>query len=645
MANFISAGQLASVAGGSGSLANLPIADPGVPLSIYGRDGTVDPNEIWRTQPSVRKVVEWRARLLASVDYVLYERGEKGQPTRVDNHPIARLLGRPSRRLSPYDFLFTFAVDRHMYDRAAAALTRADDGFALRLLTAAQTELVSDAFREVTNVRISGKNGAPVEMDPALVVYTHGWDGYLAGGVSPMRTLSDLLAEMRTTTEYRQAMFKNAARVPTVLNRPNDAPKWSDTARDRFAASWAAFTRGGGKEGGTPILEDGMTLTKVDAFKPMETGDLEGRKLTDAQAASAYFTPPELVGAAPGNFGSIDAWRQTIYGPVLGPDLRQMAQALTATLVPILGEGRDLFIAPDVDEKMRGSFIEQAEAASTSTGAPWQTRNEMRKRYNMPPIEGGDELVVPLNVLVGGLASPRDTAPKHRDTVEVKSKPTARYREALTDSLLSEYRKALAEVLERYPLREPVKAGNPTDALDVYQVLGKVFRGGNAQQLIADRGFRLSEAGAQDILMKWNPNSAGFNPEAMRAWVLKAADTNSNLFADRLSAHFGDLILGPGWGDDVDFDEAEGIVRRFATTWGTQFVEFGRHDAARASGLKSKTWRTNSATPRASHAALNGVTVPLDAPFANGCSYPGDWAGGADEVANCECSTEYGTEQ
>jgi hypothetical protein len=57
---------------------------------------------------------------------------------------------------------------------------------------------------------------------------------------------------------------------------------------------------------------------------------------------------------------------------------------------------------------MRGSFEEQAGVLSTSVGAPWMTRNEARAKQNMSAIDGGDELITPLNVLVGGQASPQD---------------------------------------------------------------------------------------------------------------------------------------------------------------------------------------------------------------------------------------------
>ena len=42
----------------------------------------------------------------------------------------------------------------------------------------------------------------------------------------------------------------------------------------------------------------------------------------------------------------------------------------------------------------------------------------------------------------------------------------------------------------------------------------------------------------------------------------------------------------------------------------------------------------------ASHAQMNGETVPVDEPFSNGMQIPGDPAGGVDEVAACRCVVE-----
>ena len=50
-----------------------------------------------------------------------------------------------------------------------------------------------------------------------------------------------------------------------------------------------------------------------------------------------------------------------------------------------------------------------------------------------------------------------------------------------------------------------------------------------------------------------------------------------------------------------------------------------------------KTWIVVSDNPRPSHAAIDGETVPLFDLFSIGMLYPGDPAGGPDEVAGCTC--------
>jgi len=64
-------------------------------------------------------------------------------------------------------------------------------------------------------------------------------------------------------------------------------------------------------------------------------------------------------------------------------------------------------------EKLAGDFEEQIKALQSAIGRPWITADEGRGLMNMRSL-GGDasELVTPLNVIVGGQASPTDSAPK-----------------------------------------------------------------------------------------------------------------------------------------------------------------------------------------------------------------------------------------
>ena len=57
-----------------------------------------------------------------------------------------------------------------------------------------------------------------------------------------------------------------------------------------------------------------------------------------------------------------------------------------------------------------------------------------------------------------------------------------------------------------------------------------------------------------------------------------------------------------------------------------------------APGQCLKEWVTYAKNPRPSHQAMNGEMTGVRQAFSNGMQWPGDPAGGADEVAGCTCS-------
>ena len=64
-------------------------------------------------------------------------------------------------------------------------------------------------------------------------------------------------------------------------------------------------------------------------------------------------------------------------------------------------------------------------------------------------------------------------------------------------------------------------------------------------------------------------------------------------------------------------------------------------EACRQAGVEAKKrWVVQSTNPRKSHAARNGETVGINEKFSGYMDWPGDWAGGADEVCGCQCTVE-----
>lgn len=406
MAVFQSLGEL----GAHLSANRIEVVDPGIPLTDMTAFGTS--TDVWRTQPSVRKVVDFIARNIASIPLHAYERASDEDRQRVTDHPLAQVLGAPEPRQVPFRFWHAVVCDWMLHDRwCARKVPQLDGSMQIVRIPARRFRFVADGLDRIAAVDIWTADGERTREGVEHFLFDSGYAARGVNGTSPMETLRDLLAEASEAVAYRRSIWENGARVPLVLKRPADAPPWKPEARQRFTNSWRAFTRGGGREGGTPILEDGIEPHELKHFSPRDTADLEGRKLTDAEVASAYHIAPELVGAREGTYSNIEAYRQMLYRDSLGPLIEALEQVINAHLVPDLAAGRNLYVEANVESKLRLSFEEQSRVLSSSVGAPWMLRSEARARANLPKIEHADELVVPLNVTVGGLASPRDTAP------------------------------------------------------------------------------------------------------------------------------------------------------------------------------------------------------------------------------------------
>ena len=638
MPNVISGGQLTDLRQptyGPGAVSGPLLLDSTVETFTDFRDAIagqmVNPSSVWASQPSVRKVVDFAARAVASTPLKVYRRVSDTDRQRVTDHPLARVLASPSPGMIPFRFWHSVIVDWLLYDRwCVVKLAPADPtsrALELLRLQADRVTFDSDGFGRVSAVWVDSK----VKLAPEDCLLDHGYAPLTATGTSPMRTLAAILQESSEAVAYRRSVWRNSARVPVVLQRPASAGPWSDTARDRFLAGWRSYVKGGGAEGGTPLLQDGMTLAKVDAFSPKDTNDIQGRQLSDAEVAAAFHIAPELVGARQGTYSNVEAFRQMLYRDALGPMFAAWEQVINAMLTADLDDTGLLYVEADVDAKLRGSFHEEASVMSTATGAPWLTRNEARARKNLPEIEGGDELVTPLNVLVGGQASPTDTG-----TQNLASAPAVLVK-AATRPAPQRYQSKAERVLLAYFARQ---------RKSVLPALGAKADGWwNADRWdseLAEELFDLSTGIAAEVgpaaAAGLGYDASDYDTDRTVAFLRKvaegrAANINATTFA-QLKDALSDADATPA----AVFDRAESRAAAAATSIVTDTASFATVEAAKQVGAAtaSKTWETGR-NPRPEHASMNGETVGIEDQFSNGLDWPGAY-GPADEVAGCNCT-------
>lgn len=611
--------------------------------------------EIFRRQPQVRTVVGFLARNVAQLGLHAFKRVSDTDRERLTDHPLADLLERPlpGKRLTPYDFKYRLVADLAIYDTAFVLKVKPDGDGPMGLLPV-PVPLVTPAeesWIEAPYYKLA-VGGQTIEIPGEHMIHIHGYSpDDLTVGESPLMALRDVLLEEYEATKHRQGMWKNGARVSGVIERPQPkgSKDWSDEARTRFIREFRDLYSGSGAHaGGVPILEDGMTY-KQAGLDPRAAQYIEARKLTREEVAAAYYIPPPLVGILDhATFSNIREQHKQLYQDTLGPWLTQIDEALENQLVSEFSED-DLYLEFNLEAKMRGSFEEQAAAASTAAGAPWMTVNEIRGRNNLPSIEGGDELVTPLNVTVGGQASPRDSAPDPTD--EADEAPEALGTSARSVSFkagapeisvesagesLSQFfgrmGRSLSSQLGAQVKTVGTKAIDDIDWVRWENELVPVLLGVNGPT---------AERAAKDALRQMGMDPNLYSAEDLRSWLADNAEAQASATTDTSRLHVEEALAK---------DDPSSALRAVFAWWaGDRAASIGLRQATHVSGQATvvqarkhltrpqKVWVVTSGDPRDSHAALNGVAVDVDGVFPNGARWPGDSVLPAEEAAQCRC--------
>ena len=103
---------------------------------------------------------------------------------------------------------------------------------------------------------------------------------------------------------------------------------------------------------------------------------------------------------------------------MLAPISQELCEQLDfSILLSEYGEP-DYYFEQDVNEKLRGDLENRFQAMTAAAGRPWTTVNEIRARENLPPVDTGDELTIPLNVMIGDNPRPAPNVMPPQDALE-----------------------------------------------------------------------------------------------------------------------------------------------------------------------------------------------------------------------------------
>lgn len=617
--------------------------------------------QLYNTQDNLSAVVNFLSNSVAQLPLKVYRRGGEDRRERDRTSPASLLLWRPNADQTEYEFIRALAVEYFVFGCVFVWLLPDADsasGWQARIIPTdwvTSTDAVTSYGPE--RIHVTACNGRHIEIPRSEFVrfctYAPGNPG---GYVSPISALRQTLEEQIQAGRFRKELWKSSGRLNAQIIRPKDVP-WTDEARKRwvtaFRESWGP---GGSKAGSIPLLEDGMEIKPFQtSFKEQQWA--ESIKLSREAVAAAYGINPSLVWHSDTQtYASSKDNARALYAECLGPVLQMFQQRINSFLLPMVGADPATYVEFDLTEKLKGSFEERASILQASVGGPWLTRNEARADNNLPPIEGGDELIVPLNVVEGGQASPQDThmGASGSGKVSVKDMVVETAQKAkktqVTVSPTDEEADAVGEALKKFFARQrksilPKIGAKAVSWWDVRRWDKELAD--DLEPIIADIVAAHGEIMA-------NALGSTFTAAAVVNYIRKVAESRAKQINSRTLAKLQAAVeaaldseeeTSPQAAAEHEFDVREGFeaallgtaVSKWASGWATEeATRQGEEQGVKRTVYKE--WQTGPKA-RASHAAMDGETVLIYEKFSNGADWPGDDSLDPDESCGCNCTT------
>lgn len=221
-------------------------------------------------------------------------------------------------------------------------------------------------------------------------------------GFDGLRSLTPIKYSLRSAAGIAAAADQQAANFFAGGSRPDHAIRIPPEVRltpeqkEQLQEAWGNQRTAYGK-GKTPVLSGGAELVNL-TLSAEDAQLLQTRQFGVEDVARTFGVPPHMVGKtdASTSWGSgIEQMSMGFVRYTLRRHLDVIQQEINRKLWP---RSLRFFAEFNTDALLDGDSKSQSDYFSKALGGPgtqgWMTINEVRKLKNMPPIEGGDQLVM-----------------------------------------------------------------------------------------------------------------------------------------------------------------------------------------------------------------------------------------------------------
>jgi HK97 family phage portal protein len=355
---------------------------------------------MYARSPAVRSVIDVIVRNVGQLDLRLYEEISESERRPRPDHPAAYSMRYPSETVPSDQFIRTLFRDYLISaDAVAIMLAASSNRLAFKWVPISRVQFLGSNMFDVDTYRIHDQlSGTYTDFPAASILH---WRGEHPDdpriGLSHLETLRSVIAEDAAMQQANVELANSGMAQQTWVYRPAEAPDWSND--DRRAMEEDLRNRIRRSNDMPVVLEEGMELRPM-GISPKDAEALDLRKWIKGEVADEYGVPRGMVGLA----DKLEEARSQFYSDTLPPYCEEFTKMLNLRILVRAYGWTDGCFEFNLDEKLMGD--DRLKALVSATGRPVMLTNEGRAKLNLPPVDGGDELVTPMNVIVGDNPQP-----------------------------------------------------------------------------------------------------------------------------------------------------------------------------------------------------------------------------------------------
>jgi HK97 family phage portal protein len=373
--------------------------------SVQSASGLLVSQATAMTVPAVYGCVRIISQDVARCRATLYEQQKDGSRAVITDHPISRILKRPNRVQTWYEFCRDLMAAFLLRGNGYAAILRDRRGDPVELvLINPDAVMVLEAadgewFYNVNRIglfQIAMLADLPVAIPAEDIFHLRGISFNMLIGASTIGLARDAIGLAMGQSQQASRWIANGARPSVVLETPRIL---SDDAARRLKQSWNDMAGGLQNVGGTAILEEGLTAKELK-LTAVDLQFIDQANLGVQDICRIWGVPPRKLGQPDLSRGAQPFLDEQIYiNTTIAPLLDMIEQRLEREF-DLDREG--LSIGFDSDRLLRADPMTRYNLGRIGVLSGLLAPNVWRRGEKLPPAPGGDEVRAPVNIAALG---------------------------------------------------------------------------------------------------------------------------------------------------------------------------------------------------------------------------------------------------